>query len=116
MNKMQAIEKLAGTRYDGKIADAEKALDSVLDLIIRTVINGEPFRVTGFGTIESEYVAPRMARNPQTGERVEVPSTIRIKWSAGQGFKDLANGDKEIADYPAFTNRKALKGEKESNK
>lgn len=110
MNKTQAIELLAKTRYDGDIKEARAALNNVLDLMLRTVINGDPFRVTGFGTMETEYVSPRMGRNPQTGERVEVPSTIRIKFSAGQGFKDLANGDKEIEDYPAYTNKKADKG------
>jgi len=116
MNKTQAIELLAKTRYGGNTDDARKALDSVLDLMIRTVINGEKINWTGFGTLETEWVAPRFARNPQTGERVEVPSTIRIKWWAGQGFRDLANGDREIADYPAFINHKLAKGEKENDK
>lgn len=116
MNKMQAIEKLAETRYDGNREQAAKALNSVLDLIIRTAINGEEFNVTGFGKIDTEWMPPRMRRNPQTGVRNECPSWIKIRWAPGQGFKDLANGDKEIEDYPAFVNRKALPGEKENSK
>lgn len=115
MNKTQAVEKLAATRYDGDREAAAKALDSVLDLMIRTTINGEAFRITGFGTLDTEWMAPRWRRNPQTGVRNECPSWIRITWSPGQGFKDLANGDKEIADYPAFINQKAPKGSLQNN-
>ncbi|AVP41376.1 hypothetical protein SEA_YARA_42 [Streptomyces phage Yara] len=120
MNKQQAIEELAKTRYDGDIEAAKKALNSVMDLFIRKTVKGERISITGFGSFERADRAARYARNPQTGERVRVKRSRVPVFRAGQGFKDLVNGTKKIPrgkeGKQMFLATKAPKGSLVNNK
>lgn len=94
MNKAQLVEAVA-EQLGGRRAAAE-AVDAVLDTIVRTVTAGDRVSVTGFGTFEPVDRAPRLARNPQTGERVKVKKTRVPRFRPGQGFKDLVSGSKKL--------------------
>jgi DNA-binding protein HU-beta len=107
MNKAQLVEEVAAKL--GSRRDAAQAVDVVLDTIVRAVVAGERVSVTGFGTFEKADRAARLARNPQTGERVKVKKTAVPRFRAGQGFKDLVAGSKKLPKTgPAV--KKAPKG------
>lgn len=115
MNKAQLIEAVAHQLpgdHKSKAAAlraATDAVDTVLDTITRTVVNGERVSVTGFGVFEAVDRAARGARNPQNGERVRVKATRVPRFRPGQGFKDLVTGVKKLPRTgPAV--RKAPKG------
>ncbi|MEW1912532.1 HU family DNA-binding protein [Kitasatospora sp. NPDC085895] len=107
MNKGQLVEAVAGQL--GSRAAAEDAVDAVLDAMVRAVVAGERVQVTGFGTLEKVERAGRMARNPQTGERVRVKKTSVARFRPGQGFKDLVSGAKKLPKSGPAT-AKAPKG------
>ncbi|WP_030276402.1 HU family DNA-binding protein [Streptomyces sp. NRRL B-24484] len=107
MNKGQLVEAVAGQL--GSRAAAEEAVDAVLDVMVRAVVAGERVQVTGFGTLEKVERAGRMARNPQTGERVRVKKTSVARFRPGQGFKDLVSGAKKLPKSGPAT-AKAPKG------
>lgn len=87
MTKQQLIEALAHeTGLD--LTTAGKAVDSVIDIITRTVADGRKVTLTGFGTFEAVHRAERVGRNPQTGEPVEIPATRVPKFRPGTRFKD----------------------------
>lgn len=91
MNKMQLVEAVAV--YLGvPVSHAAEPVDAVLDAIVRSVTAGETVSVTGFGVFEKVDRAARIARNPQTGERVKVKKTSAPRFRPGQGFKDLVSG------------------------
>jgi len=94
MNKAQLVEAVA-EQLGGRRAAAE-AVDAVLDTIVRAVTAGETVMVTGFGTFEKVDRQARVARNPQTGERVKVKKTAVPRFRPGQGFKDLVSGSKKL--------------------
>ncbi|MFD0263025.1 HU family DNA-binding protein [Kitasatospora indigofera] len=94
MNKGQLVEAVAGQL--GSRTAAEDAVDAVLDVMVRAVVAGEAVQVTGFGTLESVQRAGRYARNPQTGERVRVKKTTVPRFRAGQGFKGMVSGTKQL--------------------
>ena len=91
MNKAQ-INKLV----TAEIRKGVPPLDAVLDVIVRAVAAGERVAVTGFGTFEKVDRPARFARNPQNGDRVQVPATAAPRFRPGQGFKDLVSGAKEL--------------------
>ena len=107
MNKAQLVEEVAAKL--GSRREAAQAVDVVLDTIVRAVTAGERVSVTGFGTFEKADRQARVARNPQTGETVKVKKTAVPRFRAGQGFKDLVSGSKELPETGPSV-RKAPKG------
>ncbi len=90
MNKSQLAEAAAERAGISK-GDASKALDAVLDTIQSALQSGEKVSLTGFGTFEVRDRAARTARNPQTGEEMQVAASRAPAFKAGKGFKDAIN-------------------------
>lgn len=108
MNKAQLIDAVTD-KMRGDREQAAKAVECVLDAIIRAVVQGERVSVTGFGSFEKVVRPARYARNPQTGERVRVKKTAVPRFRAGQSFKDYVAGRKKLK-VRTSTVRKAPKG------
>ena len=94
VNKAQLIEALAERLGDKKAAGT--AVDSLVDIVVRTVHKGEKVNVTGFGVFEKRARAARVARNPRTGETVKVKKTNVPAFRAGTTFKDVVSGVKKL--------------------
>lgn len=77
------LNKIGGTKKA-----AEEAVDTVFTAITTALSKGEEVAVSGFGTFLSKKRAARTARNPRTGEPVNVPATNVPKFRAGKGLKD----------------------------
>ena len=95
MNKAELIEELAD-RLDGNRRAAGHALESILDVIQRTLVNGEKVVITGFGSFEAVARGARTARNPRTGETVKVKKTTVPKFKAGADLKAVVSGAKKL--------------------
>ncbi|OGZ42199.1 MAG: hypothetical protein A3C80_03080 [Candidatus Ryanbacteria bacterium RIFCSPHIGHO2_02_FULL_45_43] len=87
MNKADLAEavfnKLGGTKRA-----SEDAVDTVFNTITGALSRGDEVSVSGFGTFLARKRAARTARNPRTGESVEVPEMRVPKFRAGKGLKD----------------------------
>lgn len=90
MNKTQLVDAVAARIGDRRTAAT--AVDGLLDTIVDTVGAGESVSITGFGVFESRARAARVARNPRTGEAVEVPATTVPAFRAGAGFRTKVGG------------------------
>lgn len=109
MNKATLAESVSA-RLGESNAVGRAAVDAVFDAIVRAVIDGETVTITGFGTFTQQEQAGRSARNPQTGQRVEVPAQAVPKFRAGQGFKDLVSGRRPVPAADVSAIRKASPG------
>lgn len=94
MNKRELIEAThkemcRDSGYD-KIT-AERAVEGLLKTIERTLANGEKVSITGFGTFEAVQKKATTARNPRTGETVQVPAKTVPKFKAGKQLKEIVN-------------------------
>jgi DNA-binding protein HU-beta len=101
VNKAQLVDALAQRLGDKRTAGA--AVDSLLDVIVRTVQKGEKVNIAGFGVFEKRARAARMARNPRTGEAVRVRKTNVPAFRAGSTFKDVISGTKKLPRAAAKT-------------
>ena len=108
MNKAQLIEAVAD-KLGVSRKDAGDAVDTVLDTIVGSVAGGTKVSITGFGSFEKVDRPARMARNPRTGESVKVKKSSAPKFKAGQGFKDVVNGEKKAPATAAPAKRAATK-------
>ncbi len=96
VNKAQLIQAVAKTT--GNRAQAADAVEAALDAIVRAVTAGEVVSVTGFGSLASEVRPARTARNPQTGEPVEVAERRVVKFRPGTRFQDLVAGRRAMPE------------------
>lgn len=79
-----AISEKAGIRKK----DAEAALNAFIDVVTEALAKEEKVEIRGFGTFLMKERAPRVARNPRTGEKVEVPAKLSPAFKPGKDLKD----------------------------
>jgi DNA-binding protein HU-beta len=87
MTKADLIEKIAKDADLSKAA-AGKALDSLIDGIVKSVKKGNKVSLVGFGTFALTKRKARKGRNPRTGETISIKAAKVPKFSAGKTFKD----------------------------
>lgn len=87
MNKAALVEKvhemLGGTKVQ-----AEQIVNGIFDTIVETVKGGEEVSIAGFGKFYANHRKARTARNPKTGEPVQVPAMRVFKYSPAKAVKD----------------------------
>jgi len=91
MNKQAIIEAVHET-LDGTKVQAEKVVDTIFDSITNTLKNGEDVSIAGFGIFSAKMRAARTARNPRTGEPIDVPAMRVPKFRASKALKDSVKG------------------------
>jgi len=87
MNKAALVDKVHGV-LEGTKAEAERAVDTVFDSITASLKSGEEVSVAGFGIFEAKMRAARTARNPRTGETLQVPAMRTPKFRAAKALKE----------------------------
>lgn len=87
MNKQAIVEAVHGV-LGGTKADAERAVDTVVDSIISSLKKGDEVSIAGLGIFSAKQRAARTARNPRTGESIQVPAMRVPKFRAAKGLKD----------------------------
>ena len=71
--------------------DAEKAVSTVLDVIVEALDQGEKVQLVGFGTFEVRERAARTGKNPRTGETIEIAASKVPAFKPGQAMKNRLN-------------------------
>ncbi|MBM7603058.1 DNA-binding protein HU-beta [Metabacillus crassostreae] len=90
MNKTELINEVA-SRSELSKKDVTKAVDSVLDVLLNTLKEGDKVQLIGFGNFEVKERAARKGRNPQTGEEIEIAASKVPSFSPGKSLKDAVN-------------------------
>jgi DNA-binding protein HU-beta len=87
MNKQDIAEKVQGVLGSTK-ADAERAVEAMIDAVVSTLKKGDEVSVAGLGIFKTKMRAARTARNPRTGESVQVPSMRVPKFQPAKALKE----------------------------
>ncbi len=72
-----------------KKADTQKALDALITTIIETIKTGDKVNITGLGIFKLKDKKARLARNPKTGESIQVPAKRAPKFLPSKNFKEI---------------------------
>jgi DNA-binding protein HU-beta len=83
MNKSDLVQSIAKSANISKVA-AERGLNSMLQTMSNAMEEGERVTVVGFGSFCVVDRAPRLGRNPRTGEEVPIPSRRGIRFRPGK--------------------------------
>lgn len=87
MNKAQLIAKVAEKTCTKK--EAQMAVEALLEAIKDSLKNNEPVTIAGFGTFKVKERKARTARNPKTGETIQVPAKKTIAFRASKELKSI---------------------------
>ena len=74
-----------------KIGVEDKAVKAVFEAIKDEVAAGNKVDIAGFGSFQIADRAARTARNPQTGETIQVAAKKTVKFKVSKTFKDVLN-------------------------
>ena len=83
MTKQQLIEKVAA-KTELKKAEAEVAVDSVLELIAEALRSNERVDLRGFGSFVVKDRKERQGRNPRTGETITIAAKRDASFKPGK--------------------------------
>ncbi len=87
MTKAQLIETMSQRAKISKRA-AGIALNTFVESITNALRSGDKVALVGFGTFSVSRRKARTARNPRTGETIEVPAKRAPKFKAGRDLKN----------------------------
>lgn len=87
MNKQDIAEKVQGV-LGGTKADAERAVESMIDTVVSALKKGDDVSIAGLGIFKTKMRAARTARNPRTGATVNVPAMRVPKFQAAKALKE----------------------------
>ncbi|MBU6405372.1 MAG: integration host factor subunit beta [Metallibacterium scheffleri] len=92
MTKSDLIEALARSQAHLALADVEIGVKHVLDQMTEALSTGARIEVRGFGSFSLHYRAPRVGRNPKSGEAVALPGKHVPHFKPGKELRERVNG------------------------
>ncbi|MEJ2182263.1 MAG: integration host factor subunit beta [Nitrospirota bacterium] len=96
MTRSALIERVA-ERVDGlTLKQTEIVIETVFDSIKDALKKGEKIEIRGFGNFRLKERGPRKARNPKTGESVDVPEKKAVRFKAGKALREALNPSERV--------------------
>lgn len=86
VTKRELVQRIAEKTGVQQIS-AKEVIQSFLDEIIEELAKGNRLEFRDFGVFEPKSKAQRVARNPRTGDKVEVPEKTTVKFKVGRLMK-----------------------------
>ena len=96
MTKSELIAALAARYSQLAARDTDYAVKTVLDAMTQALAEGQRIEIRGFGSFSLSERAPRVGRNPKSGEQVMVPGKQVPHFKAGKELRERV--DLEAAD------------------
>lgn len=93
MNKKElahAVKEVVG--FEINKGEAEEFTNAVFDVIANTLASGDVVDIHGHGKYSTAVREARVAKNPKTGEEVQVPSKTVPKFKSAKKLKDTVLG------------------------
>lgn len=87
MNKAAIVEAVHEKLGTTKVA-AEEAVDTVVNSIVDAMKRGEEVSIAGLGIFKVKDRAARTARNPRTGESIQIPAMKVPKFQPAKALKE----------------------------
>ena len=86
-NKADIVDKVHAVLGTTK-ADAERAVETVIDTIVSGLKGGDEVSIAGLGIFATKARPARQGRNPRTGETISIAASRTAKFRAAKALKD----------------------------
>jgi integration host factor subunit beta len=91
MTRSVLIEKVAEKVGSLTKKQTEIVVETVFESIKESLMKGEKIEIRGFGNFRLKDRRPRRARNPKTGEKVDVPHKKVLYFKVGKILREALN-------------------------
>jgi integration host factor subunit beta len=88
MTKSELIERIVARQSQLSSKDVELAVKTMIEQMAQTLAQGERIEIRGFGSFSLHYRAPRVGRNPKTGEAVGLSGKHGPPCQPGQELRE----------------------------
>lgn len=92
MTKSELISKLAAQNPNLYMRDIETIVETIIEEMSSALERGDRIELRGFGAFSVKERAPRVGRNPRTGESVNVPAKRTPAFKTGKALRERLNG------------------------
>ena len=97
VTKKDLIDRIAQNTNQRRVV-VKRTVQRLLDEMIRELGKGNRLEFRDFGVFEIKERAPRVAQNPKTLERVEVPAKKTVKFKVGRLMKKSVDDPDFLAE------------------
>ena len=91
MTKSELIEHLIDRHPELSVKDVELAVKAMLDHMTEALSNGDRNEIRGFGSFTLHFRAPRVGRNPKTGDSVKLTAKYVPHFKPGKELREQVN-------------------------
>ncbi len=89
MTRSELIDRVAEKSEGLTRVQTEIVVDAFFNSINNALAVGDKVEIRGFGNFKLKNRNPRKARNPKTGEHVDVPAKKVIHFKMGKELRDM---------------------------
>jgi len=87
MVKSEMVKVLNNKMPDFQERDVESALNCIVNQMVDALVKGERVEIRGFGSFDLRHRPPRIARNPKTGESVQLAAKTAVHFKPGSATR-----------------------------
>ena len=98
MTKSELIERITAHQPHLSPRDVEFAVKTMIEHMSQTLAGGNRIEIRGFGSFSLHYRAPRIGRNPRTGESVGLTGKFVPHFKPGKELRDRVNTNRDSGD------------------
>ena len=95
MVKSELVRTLNEKLPELQVKDVELALNCILGQMADALVQGNRIEIRGFGSFELHCRPPRIARNPKTGEAINLPAKVALHFKPGKEMRDRVNAARD---------------------
>lgn len=88
MNRSDLVEELAARFGQLTVNDVDLAVKAILEAMNDALVSGHRIEIRGFGSFSIIHRAPRIGRNPRSGESVAIPEKRVPHFKPGKALRE----------------------------
>ena len=91
MTKSELIDRITNKQTQLSSKDVELTVKAILEYMSSILSEGGRIEIRGFGSFSLHYRAPRVGRNPKTGEQVDLEGKYVPHFKPGKELRERVN-------------------------
>ena len=92
MTRSELIAQIALCHPD--TVDVDLSVKTILEAMSTALAKGDRIEIRGFGSFDLNFRAPRIGRNPKTGETAPVPAKAVPHFKAGKELREAVDSNR----------------------
>jgi integration host factor subunit beta len=96
--KSELVNALNEKLPELSIKNVDLAINCLLGQMVDALVHGQRIEIRGFGSFDLHHRTARLARNPKTGEGINLPARVVIHFKSGKELRDRVDAARVQCD------------------